>query len=175
MMWLEVWWGKCKSFLNHQWLMILKFRALVWACVCLSLQTLRVFMALCKRWSDITTASAYVTYLWSSLLFFPEELSTCATRCKRSMRRCFWRENRCWGQPADLWCRKPFDNRTISRQMWLFATLFPPNVAFCDNCETLGHGFPCPVPWEVLEFHHFLGASSVFFFSLRHENISFST
>lgn len=94
-------------------------------------------------------------HIFDRLFFFPEELSTCATRCKRSMRRCFWRENRCWGQPADLWCRKPCDNRTISRQRWLFDS-FPSKHGFLRQLWDLGTwvSMPCSFgkSWSLIIF-----------------------
>lgn len=49
-----------------------------------------------------------------------------------------------------------------------FLTLFPPNMAFCDNCETLGHGFPCLVLLGSLGVWSFFGGKfRVFFFSVR--------
>ena len=147
--------------------MILKFRALVWACVCVSLQTLRVFMALCKRWSDITTASAYVTYLWSSLFFFQKGWALVPRGARKVWGDAFEGKTGAGGSQLIFDVENPVTTGQ-SHDKGGFLTLFPPNMAFCDNCETLGHGFPCLVLLGSLGVWSFFGGKfRVFFFSVR--------
>lgn len=115
--------------------MILKFRALVWACVCLSLQTLRVFMALCKRWSDITTASVYVTYLWSSL-FFQKSWALVPRGAREVWGDAFEGKTGAGGSQLIFDVENPVTTgqshdkggflRLFSLQTWLFATIVRP-------------------------------------------------
>ena len=140
--------------------MILKFRALVWACVCVSLQTLRVLMALCTRWSNMNYSKCCIPLIvyiyqksWALLPRGAREVWGDAYEGKT-------------GGGSQLIFDKPSDNRTVCDS-------FPSkrgNIGLWD----LGTCFPCPVLWESWSFISFLRASSMFFCPFD-TKIAFST